>query len=126
MAAVIEAARDKPFKLGEHDCFTFVNEVYTAITGTDLRLRLTDYHYCSAFDAMRNIVQYGKSFEEAGDWFFGNRVEITKAQRGDIAAYKGPSGLKHLGVIDHGLLCFTDVGLTRAPLQVAHVAWRTG
>src|SRR5690242_15369669 len=96
--AVLEAAREKPYVLGEHDCFRVACRVVEALTGED-RWPEFDGKYSTTRDAKRLLARHGASFEAAFDWFFGvPAVSPRQARRGDILAVQTSDGEKHLGV----------------------------
>jgi hypothetical protein len=123
--AVLETARAQPYVLGEHDCFRVACAVVEALTGVNRWPAFAGY--TSKREALLKIAHYGSSFEKAGDWFFGDRIDLKFARRGDIASYAAPDGEKHLGVVmGRQLYVLGELGLLPVPLQAAHVAWRVG
>lgn len=136
---VIEDARARPYVLGEHDCFRVACRVIEALTGID---RWPEFRgYKTRREALRNIATRGKSFTEAGDWFFGvPNMPPALARRGDIAAIVTDELLKnnegeivgeykehHLAVV-MGKQCagLMDKGLIWLPTEWALCAWRVG
>lgn len=123
---VIEDARGRPFKLGEHDCFTFACQSVEAMTGEN-----PWYHfagYVEDRDVARIISQYG-SIEDAADTIFGvhNRVPIKVAHRGDVCLYHAPKGEKAFGIcLGTKAAYLTDVGLVFVPTLDCILAWRIG
>lgn len=123
--AVLADARARPYVLGEHDCFRVACRVVEALTGVD---RWPEFSgYTTKAEALAKIARHGRSFERAGDWFFGERIALGYARRGDIAAVQSPDGEKHLGVVmGKQVYLMYELGLTPAPLAAAHCAWRVG
>lgn len=126
LRAVIEDARRRPYVLGEHDCFRLSCRVIEALTGVD---RWPEFAgYTTKRGALLALAQYGHSFEDAGDWFFGApRVDVKQARRGDILALQDDGGEKHLAVlIDHRAVCMLTTGLMYINASRCHCAWRVG
>jgi hypothetical protein len=123
--AVIEAARAQSYVLGEHDCFRVACAVVQALTGVN---RWPEFAgYTTKREALLKIAAHGRSFEAAGDWFFGTRIDVKSAQRGDIAAIQTPDGEKHLGVVmGKHLYVLYEAGMAHVPMAAAHCAWRVG
>jgi hypothetical protein len=123
--AVLEAARARPYVLGEHDCFRLACAVVEALTGVD---RWPEFAgYTTKREALVKIAHYGSSFEKAGDWFFGERIELNFARRGDIAAVQSRDGEKHLAVVmGRQLMALGEGGIATLPVNAAHCAWRIG
>jgi len=122
---VLADARTRPYILGEHDCFRVTCRVIQALTGVD---RWPDFAgYTTKREAISGIAKYGRTFETAYDWFFGERIELNFARRGDIAAIATPDGEKHLGVVmGKQIYVLYELGLTAVPRRAAHCAWRVG
>jgi hypothetical protein len=126
LAAVIEDARIREYRLGEHDCFRLACRAIEALTGED---RWPEFAgYATKREALAKLAQYGKTFEDAGDWFFGSpRVPVAQARRGDVCAAQTPDGEKHLGVcIGARVALLADGGLTFWRLSKCLCAWRVG
>lgn len=124
--AVLEDARNKPYVLGEHDCFRLACRVIEALTGVD---RWPEFAgYTTERQALRKLAQFGPSFEEAGDWFFGApRIDLKLARRGDICALVDEAGQKHLAVlVDDRAACMLPAGLLFIEAKRCHCAWRVG
>ena len=95
LQSVIDAARERPYILGEHDCFRLTCRVIEALTGVDRWPEFAGYK--TKREALAKLAQFGSSFESAGDWFFAvERSGIPRARRGDIAALQDDAGEKHL------------------------------
>lgn len=127
LLAVVEAARARPYVLGEHDCFRFACAAVEALTGVD-RWPQWQGRYATKREALALLARHGASFEAAFDWFFGTaRVDPRLARRGDVLAIEDEAGEKHLavclGVEAAGL---TDSGLVFVPTLSCLCAWRVG
>jgi len=124
--AVIEAARHRPYVLGEHDCFRVACQVIEALTGVDRWPQFSGYR--TRREALARLAAHGSNFEAAGDWFFGSeRVEAREARRGDIVALASLNGEKHLAVcMGAQSACLTDAGLASVPTAACICAWRIG
>lgn len=130
--AVMEAARNQPYVLGQHDCFRLACRVVEALMGVDRWPAFAGYS--TRREALARLAQHGSSFEAAGDWFFGagNRITPARALRGDIAALLH-GGEKHLGVcLSANLALLAPDGLVFLPLMQGAAqgwitaAWRVG
>ena len=126
LVAVIEDARTRPYVLGEHDCFRLACRVVEALTGIDRWPQFRGYK--TKRQSLVKIAQYGSTFEAAGDWFFGERIEHNFARRGDIAALQpDPAGEKHLGIVTgRSIVVLTEGGTGAVPLRDALCIWRIG
>ena len=124
--AIIEDARQRPYSLGEHDCFRLACRVVEALTGVDRWPEFAGYR--TKREAMAKLAEHGANFEEAGDWFFGGkRMDVKLACRGDIAAIATVDGEKHLGVcVGDKLACLGPDGLAMIPLRAGTCAWKVG
>lgn len=120
LAEEIEAARDKPFVYGEHDCLTWAFKVRAALTGTDESV-IWAWRYKTELGAARLLKREGLDhLIDVGMALLGKPLpSVLFAQRGDIvfreaygvcigaqALYVGPEGLRAL------------------PLETADFAWR--
>jgi hypothetical protein len=126
LLAVIEAARAKPYALGEHDCFRLACQTVEALTGVDRWPEFAGYR--TRREAMRKLAEHGSTFEAAGDWFFGApRVDVRLARRGDICCVQTVDGEKHLGVcLGAEVALLGPEGLAYTPLLTCRCAWRVG
>lgn len=126
LLAVIDAARARPYRLGEHDCFRIACQVVEALTGVD---RWPEFAgYASKREALAKLAQFGSSFEAAGDWFFGApAVSVKRARRGDICCVETTDGEKHLGVcLGRDTALLGEAGLLYLPTLACRCAWRVG
>lgn len=122
--ALLDAARARPYVLGEHDCFRVACQVVEALTGAD---RWPEFAgYTTKREAMARMAEHGATFEAAFDWFFGAaHVSPRFARRGDICAVQTDDGEKHLGVcIGAEVALLGPEGLRHVPLLACQCAWR--
>lgn len=112
--------------LGEHDCFRVACQVVHALTGVDRWPEFAGYK--TRREAMIKLAQFGSTFEAAGDKFFGERIELNYARRGDIAAVQpDPAGDKHLAVVVGATVRgLSESGLVTLPLRTALCCWKVG
>jgi uncharacterized protein DUF6950 len=127
LVAAIEAARARPYELGAWDCFRFACSCVEALTGVN---RWGEFagRYRSRRESLALIAEHGSTFEAAFDWFFSAQaVDVRAAQRGDIVAYRGPDGEKHLGVVTLDgtqAALLGPEGLAFVPVLTCLCAWR--
>lgn len=126
LQVVIDAARTRPYVLGEHDCFRLACRVIEALTGVDRWPAFAGYR--SKRGALARLARHGASFEAAGDWFFAVPLApVAQGRRGDIALLIDEVGEKHLAVvIDHRVACMRPEGLIFLPLRACGGVWRVG
>jgi hypothetical protein len=126
LVEIIEFARHQPYVLGSHDCFRVACMVVASLTGVDRWPELCGYK--TRRQSKVSIAKHGKTFEEAGDWFFGaDRIDVRHARRGDICALQTPDGEKHLGVcLGAEVALLADDGLVYLPTLSCLCAWRVG
>lgn len=124
--AVIEAARDAPYELGEHDCLRVACRAVEALTGEDLWPRFSGYR--TRREALVKIARVAPSLGEAVTATLGlEPVAPRLARRGDIVLYRdvedhlgvclgehvavlGPDGLAMVGLLDERLLHCWRIG----------------
>jgi hypothetical protein len=126
LVQVIEAARHRPYVLGEHDCFRVACQAVEALTGEDKWPEFAG-RYSTEREALHLLAQHGHSFEESFDWFFSvKHSDVRLARRGDIVALAN-GGQKHLGVCEGALVAALGPdGLVRVPLLECLCCWRIG
>ena len=126
LAAVMEAARETPYVLGEHDCFRLACHAICALTGED---RWPEFagRYRTKGEALRVIAEYGASFDRAFSWFFGCAPADRKlARRGDIVKFM-QEGEAHLGVcLGIRAAVLGDEGLMYVDIADCEHCWRVG
>lgn len=125
---LIEWARHKPYKLGEHDCFRMACKDIEALTGID-RWQEWEGRYSTEREAVALIHSYGHNFTEAASRFFGSEpVPVSSASRGDIMEYRDAKCRPHL-VVCVGRECvglLEPAGLTFVEIGSCRHAWRVG
>lgn len=123
LAAVIEAARARPYVLGEHDCFRFACAAVEALTDRDL---WSDWAgtYSTRRQALRQIVQYGGSFTGAMSKLFGVvPCSPRLARRGDILKFVS-NDEPHLGVCTGTeVAVLAEAGLIGIPATACECCW---
>jgi hypothetical protein len=126
--ATIEAARSRPYRLGEHDCFRLACAVVEALTGANPWEPWAG-SYSSKREALRRIAEFhAGGFTAAASRFFGGEpAPIELARRGDICEFVDVDGEQHLGVMlgVHVALLGPE-GLSFAPREVCKHCWRIG
>ena len=122
---MIENARNEPYAIGTHDCFRLACSVTETLTGIDRWPEFAGYR--TRREALSRIHAHGRTFEAAGDWFFGReRVPAAMARRGDIVLL-APDGTKHLGVcLGERSALITANGISFVPTASATGCWRIG
>lgn len=126
LAGVIEAARDQPYVLGEHDCLRVALRTVEALTGVDRWAEFAGYR--TKREAMATIARFGSNFEAAISWFFGAAsIDVRLARRGDICLVETVDGEKHLGVcLGRDTALLAPEGLTYVATLLCKCAWRVG
>ncbi len=121
---VIKEANGKKFKWGKHDCALFICNCILAINGDDYAREFRE-KYKSARGADGALKKIGKvnTLMELCD-SKADRVEISHAKRGDIAAFETDSGLA-LGVVTGDRVTFLSrkSGILSLPLSNCVCAW---
>ena len=124
LAAALEAARDKPFQWGTHDCALWAADVILAMTGVDVaaayRGAYTDE--ASAREAMLRID--GGGLRAIGNRAFGPALNnVFMAQRGDVALVE-IDGREAAGIVLGATVAVPGPrGLQFAPLDSIVAAW---
>jgi hypothetical protein len=129
LAAVLHAARDRPFAVAVHDCGTFAADAVAAVTGRDplaaLRARYRaeagrqDFAGWSAVAVLRGLAA-------THGW---QRLPWRLARRGDLALVRGADGAACAAVVDLSGRSLAAPGqdcLARFPLDRAAACWRIG
>jgi hypothetical protein len=127
LADVIEAARSRPYVLGQDDCFRLACSVVEALTGVD---HWADWggKYHTKREALALIASYGSNFTDAFTRLFDvEPIEMNFAHRGDIAELQDETGEKHLGVvIDVHVAVMREHGVDFVVRSSCRHAWRIG
>lgn len=124
--AVLEAARHRPYVLGAHDCFRVACRVIEAVVGLDCWPQFEGY--TTRRQALARLAQVGRSFEAAGDVFFGApAIDVRLARRADICCVQTLDGEKHLGVcLGAQVALCAPQGWIVAQTLACLCAWRVG
>lgn len=124
LAEAIEAARDRPFHWGRHDCATFAFDLRRALAcGPDVAA-LWRGRYSTARGAVRVMHRLGwSSLEAAGCDLLGEPLAtVHLAQRGDLVLADTGLGFGIcLGARAAGM---APEGLILVPLSSCRLAWR--
>ena len=95
--AVLDAARSRPYVLGEADCLRVACEVVAALTGVDFWPRFAGY--TTKRGALVTIARVAPSLGEAVTATLGVPAQrVFAAWRGDLVLYRDQQGEDHLGV----------------------------
>ena len=125
LAETIEAARDRPFAWGRHDCCTWALECAEALTG-ERRWPTETMRYKTRAGAMKALAGHGfAGVPEALDATMGARRPVSMARRGDVVLVE-IDGVTGCGVVDTSgemVACAGPAGLARVPLSSATLAW---
>jgi hypothetical protein len=123
---LIQSARQRPYELGVHDCFSFTCEAIRLLTGRDNWPQFKGY--TTKREAVAAIAQRGASMEEAGDWFFqSERLRPAMARRGDVLLLRTEDGEKHLGICMGVTTAFLhEKGVLLIPTLSCICCWRIG
>jgi hypothetical protein len=135
LAEVIESARSRPYRLGEHDCFRFACAAVEALVGLDLWAPWGG-RYSTRLGALRLIAEYADGVElEAASVFTrafsrlfrGRPVPTAQAERGDVVEYVDEIGAPHLGVVNGARAAvLVEGGLAFVARSACRHCWRIG
>jgi hypothetical protein len=121
----IDAARNKPYRLGTHDCFIFACACALAMTGIDYRAKWGGA-YDSRVAARRAIRAYaGAGLAEGIDKLLGadRRRTVLQARRGDWVLFKDQVD-EHIGIcIGQRVAVLAPDGLGFVALRDCITAW---
>lgn len=128
LAAAVDAARGKPYVLGENDCWRLACAVIEALTGEDFWPRFAGYK--TKRQALAIIARIAPSFGEAVTVTLGVPQSVVfAARRGDLLLFRDDRGEYHLGVVlgRNALVMAADgpmhIGLNHVGMICA---WRIG
>ena len=124
LAEAIEAARDFPFRWGQHDCATFAFDLRRDLTGSYDVAALWRGRYTTAHGAVRVLRRLGwQTLEAAGRDLLGAPLaSVHLAQRGDLVLANTGLGFGIcLGARAAGI---APEGLILVPLLSCALAWR--
>lgn len=98
LAAVVEAARGRPFAYGRHDCALFAADAVEAMTGEDPAAAFRG-RYGTAFEGCAALRKAG--FADHVEAVAAQFAEIpaARARPGDLAAVRNEAGELALGVV---------------------------
>jgi hypothetical protein len=127
LAQALEAARARPYRLGESDCFWLACSAVQALTGVD-RWPEFSGQYRTKGQARRLIARFGSSFDAAFSWFFGGEpLPVAQARRGDVLKFVDDAGEAHLGIcVGPHAAVYGPKGLMFVPRSACACAWRVG
>lgn len=123
--AAIEAALDRPFKWGEHDCALFAFNIVRDLTGVD---HAADYRgqYRTAAGATKQLLKRGQGTLRASvTAALGSEINERLAKRGDLVLWVQPALGETIGVcIDSRAAFAGPEGLVFVPVRDCEAAWR--
>lgn len=123
LAEVVDAAIDRPFAWGTHDCCTFAAACVDAVTGSD---HLDHLGYEDERTAKRVIACHGGLVEAIAARLGSPCAGWAHARRGDICLVPTEQG-DGLGVcVGHRIVLPGERGLASYPLHLAQCTWRVG
>ena len=118
----IEAARQRPFEWGRHDCAAFATAVAAALTGEDPVAQLRG-SYTSAWGAERVMATHG-GLAGLINKYYGEPIAIAQAGRGDLVLAERDNG-PALGVCLGSVAAFAGPdGLAFLNMNEGRLAWR--
>ncbi len=124
LAEAIEAARDRSFRWGQHDCATFAFDLRRTLAGGPDVAALWRGRYRTARGAVRVMRRLGwSSLEAAGRDLLGAPLpSVRHAQRGDLVLANTGLGFGIcLGARAAGI---APSGLVLVPISACALAWR--
>lgn len=126
LAAVLAAAQDAPYVLGQTDCLRLACASVEALTGVDLWPQFAGYQ--TKREALITIRRHAPTLAGAVSSVLGLPCQpIAVARRGDVCLYHDRED--HLGVCTGPrVVVTTDRGLVHAPLSHPGLrgCWRVG
>ena len=119
LADAVEAARDRPFEWGQHDCMTWAADVRAALIDGDA----PDWKgaYTTELGAAKYLKKLGfADYEAAARSVMGEPLSTPRlAQRGDVILTDG------FGIcIGRVFVAPSDTGLMAYQMRLARMAWR--
>lgn len=122
----IEAARDRQFRWGRHDCCLFAADLVQAMTGWDPAESLRGT-YASEIEAAHIINGRGGIAEVVSELLATEPFKPAKAQRGDVVLLRPlfVGHLEQLGVcVGDSAVVAAETGLLHRCMGNATKAWR--
>lgn len=127
LAAVVAAACDKPYALGEHDCFRFACKCAEALSGVDLSKDFAG-KYKTRTGALRLAKKFaGGGLKEGITKLLGVEAQPPRnARRGDWLLYDDGKE-DHIGVCTGSeIAVLAEVGLNRVRFDDCVCCWQVG
>lgn len=116
----IEAARNKPFKIGEHDCVSFACSCVKALSGVDLTHEVERYR--SSANSARLF--RGRGLDLSVSNVLGEPLPVVFAQRGDVVELRrGRRSFIGICVGAHAAMLKLD-GLAFVPISDCRQVWK--
>jgi hypothetical protein len=124
LAAVIEAAQQRPFAWGRHDCCLFAADVVLELTGQDFAAPFRG-RYATALGSKRALSRYGQgTIARTVETLLGEGIAPLAARRGDVVLADTEMG-PALGVCVGAVALFAaPKGLAARDLTACRLAWR--
>ena len=124
LAEAIDAARDRPFRWGRHDCAIWAFDLRRAIAGGHDVAALWRGRYTTARGAVRVMRRLGwQSLEAAGRDLLGEPLpSLHLAQRGDLVL--ADTGLGFGVCLGARAAGIAPSGLVLVPISACALAWR--
>lgn len=118
LSAYVEAAKERPFCYGAHDCATFAAGAVEAVTGDNPMAEVAAYERKGAAAYMRG------GLHKLAAKHLGQEVAPLFVRRGDVVGFTW-EGRQTLGVCLGAVIAATGPhGLVFLPLATASKAWR--
>lgn len=129
--ALVEAARHRPYRHGQHDCALWVAEVVEAVRGQPLLLNWKPVceqlrgRYRTERGSLRVMKRLGyERLREAASDALGAEIPPAQAQRWDVVLWVDGRGIEHLGVcLGEQAVFLGPEGLTFRPTLETATAW---
>lgn len=128
LATAVDAARGRPYVLGENDCLRLACAAVEALTGEDFWPRFAGYR--THRQALVTIARIAPSLGEAVTATLGvPPIRVFGAWRGDLLLFRDDRGEDHLGVaLGRNVLVMAAEGPLHIGLDHPGLvcAWRVG
>jgi hypothetical protein len=127
LAAALEAARDKPFVWGQHDCGLFAADCVLAMTDTDPAALYRGQYADEERARATMLALAGGGLRAAWTRALGPAMNnVRMARRGDVALVE-IGGVEAAGiVVGSRVACTTEGGLVMVPAHRIVAAWAVG
>ena len=125
LAAALEAARDKPFQWGSHDCGLFAADCVLAMTDVDPAASYRGQYTDEAGARATMLALASGGLRAAWTRALGPAMNnVRMARRGDVALVE-IGGVEATGVVAGSrVACLSEVGLAMVPAHRIVTAWR--